>query len=79
MPSLLCFIALPLQIVTRGMYSITAMYNSRFRGPRPQFILAVGEWKDIVAGTAPSLTNTLGHKVRLKCTRSWLECLLPVR
>ncbi|WIA18401.1 hypothetical protein OEZ85_009862 [Tetradesmus obliquus] len=56
------YVCYAVNIVTRGMYSITAMYNSRFRGPRPQFILAVGEWKDIVAGTAPSLTNTLGHK-----------------
>jgi uncharacterized membrane protein len=56
-------VVLHMQIVTRGMYAVTAMYTSRFHGPRPEFILAVGQWKDIVAGTAPNLTNTLGVKV----------------
>ncbi|KAF6257012.1 alkaline-phosphatase-like protein [Scenedesmus sp. NREL 46B-D3] len=54
-------------IATRGMYAVNAMYRNSIRGPKhgpqPEFIVAVGQWRDIVAGTAPSLTNVVGRKV----------------
>jgi hypothetical protein len=48
------------------MYAVTAMYRAKFDGPKPEVVLSVGQWKDIVAGTAPSLSSIVGTKVRAR-------------